>query len=179
MAAAVVLDPGRGIDGLRDSKQLSAARRERLAIEIRERALAYSVAAAGPEEIDRLNILQATLLAMRRAVERLGVVPGEVLVDGNRCPELDVPARAVVRGDRTVSAICAASILAKVSRDAQMLALDASCPGYGFAEHKGYPTRAHREALEALGPSPVHRRTFAPVRAASRTCDQTDPSRPT
>jgi ribonuclease HII len=124
------------------------------------------VASVGVEEIDRLNILQATLLAMRQAVESLGVRPAEVLIDGNRCPALAVPARAVVGGDRTVAAISAASILAKVERDRAMRVLDVTYPGYGFARHKGYPTRAHREALVALGPTPVHRRTFAPVRLA-------------
>jgi ribonuclease HII len=166
VAAAVVLDPHCAVAGLRDSKQLSEVRRDALAAQVCERAVAWSVASVGVEEIDRLNILQATLLAMRQAVESLGVRPAEVLIDGNRCPVLAVPARAVVGGDRTVAAISAASILAKVERDRAMRVLDVTYPGYGFARHKGYPTRAHREALVALGPTPVHRRTFAPVRLA-------------
>jgi ribonuclease HII len=166
VAAAVVLDPHCTVGGLRDSKQLSEVRRDALAAQVCERAVAWSVASVGVEEIDRLNILQATLLAMRQAVESLGVRPAEVLIDGNRCPVLAVPARAVVGGDRTVAAISAASILAKVERDRAMRVLDVTYPGYGFARHKGYPTRAHREALVALGPTPVHRRTFAPVRLA-------------
>ncbi|MCG5512684.1 ribonuclease HII [Ectothiorhodospira shaposhnikovii] len=168
VAAAVILDPARPIEGLKDSKALSPARREALDALIRERALAWSIAVCGPAEIDALNILQASLLAMRRAVETLAVAPALALVDGNRCPEaMPCPARAVVGGDRTVAAISAASIIAKVHRDALMVALDAEHPGYGLAGHKGYPTPVHLEALTRLGPSPCHRMSFAPVRRAA------------
>ncbi len=165
VAAAVILDPGAPVPGLADSKTLSPARRAALFEDIRCRALAWSVAAVEAEEIDRVNILQATMRAMREAV--LGLRPGarRVLVDGNRCPQLPVPALAVVGGDRREAAISAASIVAKESRDGIMRRLDAAHPGYGFAAHKGYPTRAHLEALRALGPSPVHRLSFGPVRA--------------
>lgn len=169
MAAAVILDAGRPIGGLADSKTLSERARARLAPLIRERSLAWSVAAAEREEIDTLNILQATLLAMSRAVLSLAVRPTHVQVDGNRAPPLAGLAcsvETVVRGDATVAAISAASILAKVHRDALMAALDASHPGYGFAVHKGYGTAAHLSALRRLGPSPQHRLSFAPVRAA-------------
>ncbi len=169
VAAAVILDPRHPIEGLADSKKLSERARERLAPLIRERALAWSVALAEREEIDALNILQATLLAMSRAVLCLGVRPARVQVDGNRAPRLDDPdccIETIVRGDATVPAISAASILAKVHRDALMRALDASHPGYGFAVHKGYGTAAHLGALRRLGPSPQHRLSFAPVRAA-------------
>jgi ribonuclease HII len=165
-AAAVVLDPERPIIGLRDSKKLSAAQRERLADEIRGRALDWALGRAEADEIDRLNILQATLLAMRRAVESLRTPPQRVLVDGNRCPRLSVACEAVVRGDSTVPAISAASILAKVARDAEMQRLHATYPGYGFDGHKGYPTAAHLAALGRIGPCPEHRRSFAPVRRA-------------
>ncbi len=164
VTAAVILDPHRPIAGLADSKALSAARREVLAGEIRRCALVWALGRAEVEEIDRLNILQATLLAMQRAVAALAAAPREVLVDGNRCPELPYPARAVVGGDRFVPQICAASILAKVVRDAEMVRMDARYPGYGFADHKGYPTPAHLAALERLGVSRIHRRSFAPVR---------------
>ncbi len=163
-AAAVILDPARPIAGIDDSKKLAAGRREALAIEIRAHALAWAVASASVEEIDALNILQASLLAMRRAVEKLTVTPQQVLVDGLHCPRVSMPARAVVRGDATVTAIAAASILAKVARDEEMLALHRDLPQYGFDRHKGYPTRAHLDALRAHGVSIVHRRTFAPVR---------------
>ncbi len=169
VAAAVILDPRHPIEGLADSKTLSERARERLAPIIRERALAWSVALAEREEIDTLNILQATLLAMSRAVLCLAVRPARVQVDGNRAPRLDDPScciETVVRGDATVPAISAASILAKVHRDALMRALDASHPGYGFAAHKGYGTAAHLGALRRLGPSPQHRLSFAPVREA-------------
>lgn len=173
-AAAVVLDPERPIGGLADSKTLSEAARDRLAAEIRARALAWAIASASVEEIDRLNILQASLLAMQRAVAGLAVVPGEALIDGNRCPALDIPARAIVRGDASVAAISAASILAKTARDAEMRRLHGLYPQYGFDRHKGYPTAAHVAALRLHGAAAVHRRSFAPVRAvleatASRT----------
>jgi len=164
-AACVILDPAKPIAGLADSKTLSAAQRELLAQAIRERALAWAVAAASVEEIDAINILQAALLAMRRAVEQLAIRPAEVLVDGNRCPELTLPTRAIVRGDSLVAEISAASILAKTSRDAHMLELHRLYPLYGFDRHKGYPTPEHMAALQRHGVSPVHRRTFAPVRA--------------
>ncbi|MCK7579121.1 MAG: ribonuclease HII [Chromatiales bacterium] len=165
-AAAVILDPTRPIAGIGDSKKLSPARRERLEPLIREQALAWSVAWASAEEIDRINILQATLLAMRRAVESLQIRPERVLIDGNRCPELDIAAAAIVGGDGSVPAIGAASILAKVARDRFMVELDAECPGYGFAKHKGYPTREHLDAIERLGPCRWHRLSFAPLSKA-------------
>ena len=165
VTAAVILDPARPIAGLNDSKKLTEARRERLFDEIREKALAWCIGRAEVEEIDRLNILQATFLAMQRAVAGLAVQPKLALIDGNRCPKLLVPCAPVVGGDAKVPAIAAASILAKVSRDREMAALDALYPGYGMAGHKGYPTPAHLEALRRLGPTPIHRRSFAPVRA--------------
>jgi ribonuclease HII len=164
VAAAVILYPVRPIDGLADSKQLSSRRREHLSTLIRQHALAWALGRAEVDEIDRLNILHASLLAMGRAVQALGVVPARVLVDGNRCPDLNLPVQAVVGGDRSIAAISAASILAKVARDRELVALDARYPGYGLARHKGYPTRAHVQALETLGPSPIHRLSFAPVR---------------
>ena len=163
VAAAVILDPARPIAGLRDSKALSPRQRAALAAAIRESALAWSVGVSDVAEIDAVNILQATLRAMRRAVQGLAVVPGEALVDGNVLPRLDCPARAIVKGDRDVVAISAASIIAKTTRDAMLDALDARYPGYGFARHKGYPTPAHLDALARLGPCPAHRRSFAPV----------------
>ena len=163
-AAAVILDPVEPIRGLDDSKRLSAVRRAALEPEIKQRALAWFVATASVEEIDRVNILQATLLAMQRAVAGLKRSPRMVLVDGNRCPDLDCPAQAVVGGDATVPVISAASILAKVARDREMARLDGLYPGYGLARHKGYPTRAHIAALRELGPCEVHRRSFRPVR---------------
>jgi len=164
VAAAVILDPERPIEGLRDSKKLTERRREVLAEQIRERALAWSLGRAEVHEIDEINILQASLLAMQRAVAGLSVVPELVLVDGNRCPQLDYPSQAVIKGDALVPAISAASIIAKVSRDREMIELDSSYPGYGLAKHKGYPSKAHLEALQALGVTPVHRRSYAPVR---------------
>ena len=164
VAAAVILDPERPIEGLRDSKKLTERRREVLALQIRERALAWSLGRAEVHEIDEINILQASLLAMQRAVAGLTLAPELVLVDGNRCPQLDYPSQAVVRGDALVPAISAASIIAKVSRDHEMAELDDSYPGYGLAQHKGYPSKAHLEALQTLGVSPVHRRSYAPVR---------------
>ncbi|NMF91297.1 ribonuclease HII [Aromatoleum petrolei] len=165
VAAAVILDPAQPIEGLNDSKKLSEQARDRLAPLIRERALAWAVAEATVEEIDRLNILHATMLAMQRAVAALGWVPDLVRVDGNRCPKLAVPCEAVVKGDATVPAIAAASILAKTTRDAQMLELDAAFPQYGFAAHKGYPTAAHLAALRQHGVIDCYRRSFGPVRA--------------
>ncbi|SDW44768.1 ribonuclease HII [Thiocapsa roseopersicina] len=164
-AAAVILDPARPIAGLDDSKKLTPARRAVLDREIREHALAWSVAWASAEEIDRLNILQASMLAMQRAVAALTVRPTRVLVDGNRCPDVGCAAEAIVGGDGLVPSIGAASILAKVARDRLMGDLDRAFPGYGFAGHKGYPTRAHIDALRQLGPCPEHRRSFGPVRA--------------
>ena len=169
VAAAVILDPGRPIEGLADSKALSAARREALAVEIRARARAHAVAQADVAEIDALNILRATMLAMRRAVEALGVAPDEVLVDGNRCPDIAFRVRAIVKGDRDVAAISAASILAKTVRDALLVELDAVHPAYGFAQHKGYPTPEHLAALARHGPCAAHRRSFGPV--AQRALD--------
>jgi ribonuclease HII len=164
VAAAVILDPARPIAGLADSKKLTEARREALAPIIQEYALAWALGRAEVEEIDSLNILQASLLAMRRAVLALQVAPEFALIDGNRCPQLSCPAEAVIKGDSRVAAISAASILAKVARDREMVLLDAEYPGYGLAQHKGYPSKAHLAALEALGVSPLHRRTFGPVR---------------
>jgi ribonuclease HII len=166
VAAAVILDELQPILGLNDSKQLGARTRERLFDEIRAKALCCSIAQASAEEIDQLNILQATLLAMRRAVEGLRLKPAKVLVDGNRLPVLKIPAEAVVRGDATVQAISAASILAKVQRDRLCLALHAQHPQYGFDAHKGYPTPQHLAALRAHGACEHHRRSFAPVRDA-------------
>jgi len=166
VAAAVILDPARPIQGLTDSKKLSAARRERLDAEIREKALAWAIADASPAEIDELNILHASMLAMRRAVLALDPQPGYALIDGNRCPELPCPAEPVVKGDLLVAAISAASILAKVHRDREMVALHERFPQYGFDSHKGYPTQAHLEALSRHGVLPDHRRSFAPVRRA-------------
>jgi len=164
VAAAVILNASYQIDGLADSKTLSPLRRETLANKIRLHAAAWALGIASVEEIDQLNILQATLLAMQRAVMGLGMTPELVLVDGNRTPRLSCPVRAVVRGDATIKSISAASILAKVTRDAILQELDVEYPGYGFAIHKGYPTIAHQRALRELGPSPVHRRSFAPVK---------------
>lgn len=166
VTAAVILDPGKPILGLNDSKKLSLTRREALFDEIQEKALAWCVARAEVAEIDHLNILHATMLAMQRAVEGLQVQPRLALIDGNRCPKLAVPSAPVVKGDSQVPAIAAASILAKVSRDREMQALDVLYPGYGLAGHKGYPTAEHLDALKRLGPTPIHRRSFAPVREA-------------
>ena len=173
IAAAVMLDPAQPIIGLADSKQLTAAARDRLAIEIRTRSLAWAIGAASVEEIDTLNILQATLLAMRRALLALTQRPAHIIIDGNQRPWLDdvfgdCRVETLVKGDALVPAISAASILAKTHRDRLMLQLDAEYPGYGLARHFGYPTALHIKALGELGPSPVHRRTFAPVRAALR-----------
>ncbi len=166
VAAAVILDDQHRVRGLADSKTLTPLRRERLFDEIRAKALCTSIAMASVEEIDRLNILQATLLAMRRAVEGLRLRPQRVLVDGNRLPTLSMPAAAVVKGDALVAAISAASILAKVHRDRLCGELDAAHPEYGFARHKGYPTADHLAALQAHGACAAHRRSFGPVRTA-------------
>jgi len=164
VASAVILDPERPIKGLRDSKQLTAGERDDLAAEIRARSLAWAVAEACVAEIDELNILQATLVAMRRAVAALAIAPGQALVDGNCCPLLPCPVRAIVGGDRDIAAISAASILAKTSRDLMLVELDRLYPDYGFAQHKGYATPEHLAALARYGPCPAHRRSFAPVR---------------
>ncbi len=163
VAAAVILDPDDPIAGLDDSKKLTEKRRHLLAEAIRARALAWCVAEASPAEIDRLNILQATFLAMQRAVAGLSLRPARAVVDGNRCPRLEIPVEAVVRGDGRVAAVAAASILAKTVRDARMQELHRQYPQYGFDRHMGYPTPAHLAALQAHGPCPVHRRSFAPV----------------
>ena len=163
-AAAVILDPRKPIEGLRDSKKLSEARRDELAPLIKEHALAWAIAECSCEEIDTLNILHATMLAMRRAVEALAMLPTIALIDGNRCPPMDVRAHAVVEGDDKVHAISAASILAKTARDAALVQLHAQYPQYCFDQHKGYSTALHLERLRLHGPSPVHRRSFAPVR---------------
>ncbi|MEN8175218.1 MAG: ribonuclease HII [Pseudomonadota bacterium] len=164
VAAAVILDPARPIEGLADSKQLREARRVELAGVIRQQALAWGLGRAEAAEIDRINILQATLLAMQRALAALATPPDRVQVDGNRLPDIPYPAEALVGGDGRIACISAASIIAKVARDAEMVALDDEYPGYGFAQHKGYPTRQHLEALETRGVTPLHRRSFAPVR---------------
>jgi len=168
--AAVILDPSRRIEGLADSKVLTEAAREALFPRIQAQALAFSIVRVEAFEIDRINILQATLAGMRHAVEALPIAPSKVLVDGNRIPPgLALPAEAIVKGDAKVAAIAAASILAKVARDRWMHEFDAQHPGYGFAVHKGYPTPAHLDALRRLGPCPAHRRSFAPVRACLPT----------
>ena len=164
VTAAVILNPTDPISGLADSKLLSAAQREQLAEQIRLRALAWALGRAEVEEIDRLNILQATLLAMQRAVAALQPAPELALVDGNRAPTLACRVETIVKGDATVPAISAASILAKVARDAEMSEFELRYPGYGFAQHKGYPTSMHLQALDRLGVSPIHRRSFGPVR---------------
>jgi ribonuclease HII len=168
IAAAVILDPENPVIGLKDSKQLTPSRREALYLEITQKAIAWEVGRASVEEIDRLNILQATLLAMRRAVVRLSPPARYVLVDGNQCPRLDCPVEAVVGGDSTIAAISAASIIAKVTRDREMVELDRRYPGYGLARHKGYPSREHLLALQRLGVTPLHRRSYAPVRKLLR-----------
>lgn len=166
VTAAVILDPTRPIVGLADSKQLSEKRRLSLYDEIKEKALSWSLGRAEPEEIDQLNILHATMLAMQRAVAGLAIVPDFVLIDGNRCPALPMSAQAVVKGDSRVAEISAASIMAKVTRDREMVELDQRFPAYGFAQHKGYPTAFHLEKLAALGATEFHRRSFAPVKRA-------------
>lgn len=165
VTAAVILDPQQPIAGLNDSKKLTEKKREALFVEIKEKALSYCIARASIDEIDRINILQASLLAMRRAVEGLAVQPEHVWVDGNKIPQWSYSAEAVVKGDSRIAAISAASILAKVTRDREMVVLDAAYPGYGFAGHKGYPTKVHMAALQTLGVSAIHRRSYAPVKA--------------
>ena len=163
VTAAVILNPAKPIAGLADSKKLTDKKRQLLAIEIKEKALCYAIGRCSPSEIDELNILQATMLAMSRAVEALSTVPEFVFVDGNRLPKLAMPAQAVVKGDSLVAEISAASILAKVARDEEMIELDARYPQYGFAGHKGYPTKAHFAALEQYGAIDEHRKSFKPV----------------
>ncbi len=163
VTAAVILDPNQPIEGLADSKKLSEKRRLALAEEIKAKALCWSLGRAEPDEIDQLNILHATMLAMQRAVAGLRIQPDFVLVDGNRIPTLPMPAQAIVKGDSLVAEISASSILAKVARDQEMDELDKQFPEYGFAQHKGYPTKLHFEKLESLGATPYHRKSFAPV----------------
>ncbi|MBU2886985.1 ribonuclease HII [Gilvimarinus agarilyticus] len=164
VAAAVILDMNNPIEGLADSKKLTERKREKLFVEIQAKALSWCISRASVEEIDQINILQASLLAMKRAVEGLAVTPEHVLVDGNKIPSWQFSAEAVVKGDARVASISAASILAKVTRDREMIAFDQTYPGYGFAGHKGYPTKVHMAALDSLGPSPIHRTSFGPVK---------------
>ncbi|ENU1225394.1 ribonuclease HII [Providencia rettgeri] len=166
VTAAVILDPNKPIAGLADSKKLTEKKREKLFDEIQEKALCWCIGRAGPEEIDNINILHATMLAMQRAVAGLSIVPEYVLIDGNRCPELPMPSQAVIKGDSLVQEISAASILAKVIRDREMVELDIAFPEYGFAKHKGYPTAYHLEKLAQYGATEFHRKSFAPVRRA-------------
>lgn len=167
VAAAVILDPNQPIQGLMDSKKLSEKKRDALYALIQAHARSVGVGKASAQEIDDINILQATLLAMKRAVESLHIQPEEILVDGTHCPKVICKAEAMIKGDQKVEAISAASIIAKVTRDREMLALDQQFPGYGFAQHKGYGTKAHLAALQRLGPCEIHRRSFAPVEACS------------
>ena len=163
VAAAVILDPNNPIAGLTDSKKLTEKQREKLAIEIREKSLSWALGRAEVEEIDEINILWASMLAMKRAVESLAIQPSFVKIDGNRCPDMDYSMEAIVKGDLTVQEISAASIIAKVARDHEMQDMDIRYPGYGFAKHKGYPTKQHQESLVKLGVSPIHRLSFKPV----------------
>ena len=163
-AAAVILDPNKPIAGLADSKKLSEKKRDFLAGEIKEKALAWAIASCSAEEIDEINILQASLLAMKRAVESLSLQPDELLVDGLHCPKLSIPMRAIVQGDSKEACISAASILAKTARDAELYILDEQYPQYGFAKHKGYPTPLHMQMLALHGVLPIHRKTYATVR---------------
>jgi len=174
VAAAVILDPARPIIGLTDSKKLSEKKRSQLSIEIKERALCWALGRAEVDEIDQINILQASLLAMKRAVEALSIEPTHCLIDGNRCPDLNTSSEAIIKGDLKIPAIGAASIIAKVARDQEMLQLDKLYPGYGIAQHKGYPTKAHLAALEKRGVLSIHRKSFAPVKkrlAISNGCE--------
>ena len=164
VAAAVILDPNNPIEGLADSKKLSEKKRNTLSVEIKEKSLAWAFGRAEAEEIDEINILQASLLAMKRAVEALSIRPDHVQIDGNRCPEMDYSMEAIIKGDSKIAAISAASIIAKVARDHEMKALDKQYPEYGFAAHKGYPTKQHREALRVHGAISEHRVSFKPVR---------------
>jgi ribonuclease HII len=164
IAAAVILDPENPIQGLMDSKKITEKKRNILAIEIREKALAWAIGRAEHDEIDSINILQASLLAMKRAIESLSIKPELVLVDGLNCPEIIYKVEAVIKGDSKIPAISAASIIAKVARDKEMTALDSQYPGYGFSQHKGYPTKMHVAALKELGVSSIHRKSFAPVK---------------
>lgn len=175
VAAAVILDPQKPIAGLDDSKALTEKKREALYEEICEKAKCWFVARASVAEIDEINIYHATLLAMTRAVQGLKIQPEHVLVDGNKCPDWSYSSEAVVKGDGRVAAISAASILAKVTRDREMVELDKRYPGYGFASHKGYAAAAHLAALQELGPCPIHRRSFAPVRDALKSASQPEP----
>lgn len=168
VAAAVILDPNKSIDGLNDSKKLTEKRREQLEPIIQQQALAWALGRAEVEEIDDINILQATLLAMKRAVEGLNIQPTHALVDGNQAPNLACSVTTIIKGDQSEPAIAAASILAKVARDREMQAMDELYPGYGFAKHKGYPTKAHQQALMALGPCRIHRLSFKPVQLAMK-----------
>jgi ribonuclease HII len=171
-AAAVILNPGRPIIGLADSKKLSEKKRDLLSVEIKQHALAWAIASCSAREIDEINILQASLLAMKRAIEAMqaqfGITPDLVQVDGNKCPKISLPCEAIVKGDSKVQAISAASILAKVARDAELYALDKIYPQYGFAKHKGYPTAFHLQMLDAHGVTPVHRLSYAPVKRLSQ-----------
>ena len=171
-AAAVILDPDRPIIGLADSKKLSEKKRDLLSVEIKQHALAWAIASCSAQEIDEINILQASLLAMKRAIEAMqaqfGITPDLVQVDGNKCPKISLPCEAIVKGDSKVQAISAASILAKVARDAELYELDKIYPQYGFAQHKGYPTAFHLEMLNTHGITPVHRLSYAPVRRLSQ-----------
>ena len=171
-AAAVILDPDRPISGLADSKKLSEKKRDQLSVEIKQHALAWAIASCSAQEIDKINILQASLLAMKRAIEAMqaqfGITPELVQVDGNKCPKISLPCEAIVKGDSKVQAISAASILAKVARDAELYELDKIYPQYGFAQHKGYPTAFHLEMLNTHGITPVHRLSYAPVRRLSQ-----------
>ena len=166
VAAAVILNPATKITGLADSKLLSESKREMFYELISKSCIAFAIGRAEPEEIDDINILNASLLAMQRAIQGLKVMPDKVLVDGNRCPEIDIPAEAIIQGDRKIKSISAASIMAKVTRDREMVILDKQYPGYGFAKHKGYGTKQHYEALRLLGNTPIHRRSFRLKREA-------------
>jgi len=163
-AAAVILNPAHPIDGLTDSKALSEKKRDSLAIQIKQHALAWAIASSSVEEIDEINILQASLLAMRRAIEALKVIPHQILVDGLHCPKTSIPSQAIIKGDTKIQAISAASILAKTARDGDLYELDKIYPQYNFAKHKGYPTEDHLARLAEHGVSPVHRRSYAPVK---------------